>query len=67
MTHFDTLGREFLVITHNRVKGSTPGDWVEEFAHTRTDFDIEGNRRAVIDALGRSVMAWDYDLLRHPL
>lgn len=66
-THFDALGREFLVVTHNRYVDPRSHVQKEEFAHTRTVFDIEGNRRAVIDALGRTVMTWDYDLVSRPL
>lgn len=66
-THFDSLGREFLVVTHNRFTDPRSNSRKEEFAHTRTVFDVEGNRRAVIDALGRTVMAWDFDLIRRPL
>ncbi|MCB1227012.1 MAG: hypothetical protein KDK99_14440 [Verrucomicrobiales bacterium] len=66
-THFDTLGREFLVVTHNDYEDPRSHTEKVEFAHTRTDFDIEGNRLAVVDAFGRDVMRWHYDLLGHPL
>ncbi|MGO7121514.1 SpvB/TcaC N-terminal domain-containing protein [Rhizobium johnstonii] len=66
-THFDALGREFLVVTHNRFIDPRSNMQKEEFAHTKATFDIEGNRRTVIDAFGRTVMAWDYDLLGRPL
>ena len=36
---------------------------VEEYFATRIDLDIEGNQRAMIDALGRVVMRYDYDML----
>ncbi|MHC2722457.1 SpvB/TcaC N-terminal domain-containing protein [Bradyrhizobium diazoefficiens] len=66
-THFDTLGREFLVVTHNRFVDPRSNVQKEQFAHTQTVLDIEGNRRAVIDALGRTAMAWAYDMLGRPL
>jgi RHS repeat-associated protein len=64
--HFDTLGRTFLTIVHNKFKRSdTPSnaDPVEEFYSTRVIYDIEGNQREVIDAKDRIVMRYDYDML----
>ena len=66
--HFDTLGRPFLTITRNRfVRDSAT---VDEAHPTRVELDIEGNQRAVRDAitqnddpLGRVVMRYDNDLL----
>ncbi len=66
VAHADSLGRAFLTIAHNKFKyGNTlpadpPG---EEFHHTRSILDIEGNQREVIDAKGRVVMRYDYDML----
>jgi RHS repeat-associated protein len=65
MAYFDTLGRTFLTISHNRVNGS------DEFYPTRTELDIEGNQREIIDAKdcnvitkrGRIVMRYAYDML----
>lgn len=57
VTHADTLGRPFLSIAHNR-KNS-----VNEFYHTRTELDIEGNQREITDAKDRLVMTYDYDML----
>ena len=69
--HFDTLGRPFLTVAHNRVV--CPGhdlDGTEDSFATRVELDIEGNQRAVRDAvvqagdaLGRIVMRYDYDML----
>ncbi|HET6478871.1 MAG TPA: RHS repeat-associated core domain-containing protein [Actinoplanes sp.] len=62
----DSLGRTFLTVAHNKFKHSNtaPDDApVEEFYATRVVFDIEGNQREVIDALGRVVMRYDYDML----
>ncbi|HXF41693.1 MAG TPA: SpvB/TcaC N-terminal domain-containing protein, partial [Blastocatellia bacterium] len=59
LAYFDTLGRTFLTIAHNKFKrGNAPaGDPpIEEFHATRVVFDIEGNQRAVIDAKDRVVM-----------
>ena len=68
MTHFDTLGRAFLTIAHNRLERDNA--IVEETYPTRVELDIEGNQRAVRDAvvqngdmLGRIVMRYDYDML----
>ena len=73
LAHADVLGRTFLVIAHNRFKFSDapPADPPqEEFYPTRVVLDIEGNQRAVRDAviqagdnLGRIVMRYDYDML----
>ena len=64
--HFDTLGRPFLTLAHN---GFTLDGAPIQFP-TRVDLDIEGNQRAVRDAIvqngdamGRIVMRYDYDLL----
>jgi RHS repeat-associated protein len=69
VAHVDMLGRTFLTIAHNRfVRG---GVTLEEFYATRVEFDIEGNQRAVRDAvvqngdaLGRVVARYDYDMRR---
>lgn len=68
VAHFDTLGRPFLTVAHNRFERD--GVTVEEFYPTRVELDIEGNQRAVRDAivqagdsLGRIVMRYDYDML----
>ncbi|NYT10461.1 MAG: hypothetical protein GKC09_11120, partial [Methanosarcinales archaeon] len=73
VAHFDTLGRTFLTVAHNRFKYSntSPADPpAEEFYPTRILFDIEGNQREVMDAKldpvskkGRIVMRYDYDML----
>jgi len=67
-TYFDTLGRPFLTLDWNRLPRA--GVTVDETHHTRVDVDIEGNHRAVRDAieqngdaLGRVVMRYEYDLL----
>ncbi|MBC7602031.1 MAG: toxin [Ramlibacter sp.] len=52
--HLDALGRTFLNIADNGSNG--------KFA-TRVNLDLEGNQRAVIDALDRNVMVYDYDML----
>lgn len=55
IAHADSLGRTFLTIANT---GS-------ERLETRVVFDIEGNQRAVIDALGRICVRYDYDMLGH--
>ncbi|SLK00925.1 SpvB/TcaC N-terminal domain-containing protein [Arthrobacter sp. P2b] len=77
--HLDVLGRVFITLGHN--KTVCPGhalDGSEERIATRVELDIEGNQRAVrdavkrmtdaqgsemVDELGRIVMRYDYDLL----
>lgn len=69
--HLDALGRPFLTVTRNRV--ACPGhdlDGTEESLAARVEIDIEGNQRAVRDAvqqdgdpLGRVVMRFAHDLL----
>jgi RHS repeat-associated protein len=63
---FDTLGRPFLTIAHNRrplPQGEGGGEGMDQFYATRVILDIEGNPREVIDAMNRIVMRYDYDLL----
>jgi RHS repeat-associated protein len=68
VAYLDTLGRTFLTIAHNRFERNST--IVEENYPTRVQLDIEGNRRAVRDAivqagdqLGRIAMCYDYDML----
>ena len=66
IAHFDTLGRTFLAVAHNKFERlDDDGNLitVEEKYSTRILLDIEGNQRDVIDAKGRIVMHYDYDLL----
>ena len=73
VAHADSLGRPFLTVAHNKFKYSntdSAGPPVEEFHRTRVTLDIEGNQRAVRDAiqqaghpLGRIVMRYAYDML----
>lgn len=77
--YFDTLGRPFLTVAHNKVVCPNHElDGTDDKFHTRVELDIEGNQRAVRDAftrafdaqgkkiedpLGRIVMRYDYDML----
>lgn len=64
--HFDSLGRTFLTVAHNKFKhGDSPpaARPAEEFHRTRILFDIEGNQREVVDARDRVVMRYEYDML----
>ncbi|MGH9756038.1 MAG: RHS repeat domain-containing protein, partial [Blastocatellia bacterium] len=68
VAHLDTLGRSFLTIAHNRFERN--GVIVEEKYPARVDPDIEGNQRAVRDAVaqngdtqGRVIMRYDYNML----
>jgi RHS repeat-associated protein len=57
----DALGRTYLSVAHNRfVRAGAP---IDEHYATRTEHDIEGNEREVVDALGRLVVRKAYDLL----
>jgi RHS repeat-associated protein len=62
---FDSLGRTFLTMAHNKFEHRTNGAVViiEEKYRTRVVLDIEGNQREVIDAKERIVMRYDYDML----
>jgi RHS repeat-associated protein len=59
--HFDTLDRTFLTVAHNRFERDEV--IIEETYSTRTNLDIEGNQREVIDSRKRIVMSYDYDML----
>ncbi|MEO7987711.1 MAG: toxin TcdB middle/C-terminal domain-containing protein [Gemmatimonadales bacterium] len=77
--HADTLGRPFLSVAHNKVVSANHDlDDTEDKFRTRVELDIEGNERAVrdalretldpqgntvIDELGRVVMRYAYDML----
>lgn len=82
VAHSDTLGRPILTVAHNRLPlppgegggegegNESPATGADEFYATRVELDIEGNQRAVRDAivqaadpLGRIVMSYDYDML----
>ena len=66
VAHFDTLGRTFLTIAHNKFERKSNGivvEIVEEKYSTRVELDVENNQRAVIDARDRIVMRYDYDML----
>ena len=58
-TYFDALRRPFLTRTHNGFASN--GNPI--LFDTRVVLDIEGNQRAMIDAEGRTVMTFDYDML----
>ncbi len=64
VAYFDTLGRPFLTIAHNRFKRDTNGSSIiiDEY-RTQVVQDIAGNQREVIDARDRIVMKYDYDML----
>ncbi len=67
-TYFDTLGRPFLTLSDNGPDPAQPAQHV--LLANRVELDIEGNQRAVRDAIeqagdqqGRVVMKYGYDLL----
>jgi len=57
----DSLGRTFLIIAHNKFMRN--GEVLEEAHHTRIEFDIEGNKREIVDANERIVVRYDYDMI----
>lgn len=61
--YFDTLGRTFLSIEHNKIYDEIAKTFNEEFYYTALDTDIEGNLRKVTDARGNAVMQYKYDML----
>jgi RHS repeat-associated protein len=58
--HLDPLGRNFYTVSFNIV--GTP-----VFYAAQTVLDLENNPLSVIDAMGNTVMQWDYDLLNRPI
>jgi RHS repeat-associated protein len=61
----DPLGRAFLTVAHNRLpRGAAI---VDEFYASRSTLDIQGDERALTDALGRVVMTYDYDVARRKI
>ncbi len=66
VAYFDSLGRTFLTVSHNKFKysDSPPANPpLEELYLTRVSLDIEGNQRRLMDAKDRVVMRYDYDML----
>jgi RHS repeat-associated protein len=63
LTQFDSMGRIFLTVAHNRFERDNA--IVDEKYLTRAVRDIEGNLREVVDAKGdgRIVVRYDYDML----
>lgn len=68
VAHFDSLGRAFMTVAHNRFERD--GEIVDETYASRIDLDIEGNQRVARDAveqagdaMGRIVMTYEYDML----
>ena len=59
--HADALGRTFLTIAHNRLQANDATRDVLQV--TRIAYDIEGNQREIVDANGRVVMRYDFDML----
>ena len=59
VVHFDSLGRSVLTIVDNGVDDNN--NQPRKYASLAV-LDIEGNSHDVIDALGRSVMRYDYDV-----
>jgi RHS repeat-associated protein len=58
LAHLDSLGRPFLKVANN----GRDERGREQLYRTFSILDIEGNQRAVIDALDRVVMRYDYEM-----
>ena len=56
--HLDALGRNFYSVAFNKDSSGNP-----LLYPTQTVLDLENNPLSAIDALGNTVMQWDYDLL----
>lgn len=56
----DPLGRIFLTVEHN--KKQIGGQDVDEPICDTTIYDIQGNKRAIIDGLGRKICVFDWDM-----
>ena len=70
IVHADSLGRTFLTVAHNKFKyadASASDSPTEEFYNEQTVLDIEGNHRKAVDANGRTVIQYDYDMLGNRL
>ncbi|MEK8029820.1 SpvB/TcaC N-terminal domain-containing protein [Ideonella sp. DXS29W] len=60
VAHADALGRAFLTIGHNRFQHD--GNEVEEFQASRVLLDVEGQQRAIVDALDRTIQRTDFGM-----
>lgn len=69
--HFDTLGRPFLTVAHNKVVCPNHDlDGTEDKLYTRVELDIEGNKRTVRDERKkpdgtkeqRIIVSYDYSI-----
>jgi len=63
--YFDSLGRTFITIEHNRYNKKQNGSTttINEEYQTRVELDIEGNQQKITDAKGRIVMTYHYEML----
>jgi RHS repeat-associated protein len=62
-SYFDSLGRTFLTVEHNRVPATAGGGLADQYCRTRSLRDIQGNEHEVRDALGRAVMRYGFAML----
>jgi RHS repeat-associated protein len=61
VAHADSLGRSVYTILHNRFVDHASHLVTEKFYPAFTVLDIEGNRKSFIDAVGNTVVSYDYD------
>jgi RHS repeat-associated protein len=59
--HLDPFGRSFYTVDYNITSGNPA------FYATQTVLDLENNPLAVIDAMGNTVMIWEYDLVNRQI
>lgn len=59
----DALGRTVATRVHNRTAYNDGSEVNEELLESRVVLDLEGNEREVIDAKGRVIMRYAYDML----
>jgi RHS repeat-associated protein len=63
VNHFDSLGRPFYTVSHNKFVDHTTHVITEQFYESYIHLDIEGNQRQMIDPRGNTVVSYDYDRL----
>ncbi len=64
--HFDSLGRPFYTVQHNRTPDGA-GGWTDQFIAGYETLDITGNRLEVTDGRGLKPLRYRYNLLKAPV
>ena len=63
MSYVDPLGRKFLSLAHNRYQYSDSPTVTDESYGSRIAVDVQNHERQLADALGRTIIRYDYDML----